>query len=78
MKQLILHNIKPEIILQDPESKKALKHYAVTKVLKGVAAKGWQAEKLFNTLDKDKSGIITCDEILEGCRTYLNVWLDSV
>lgn len=76
VKQLILHNILPERLAKDPSNRKEIQDFAVTKVLKGVAQRGWKIDKLFNMLDKDKTGSITTQEILEGCKTYLNVWLN--
>jgi hypothetical protein len=63
-KQVILHRLVPENVANNPENTKLRTDYIVTKVLKGIAAKGWNVDKLFKVLDKDKAGSIDATEIL--------------
>jgi hypothetical protein len=67
-KQTILHNLLPENVASNPENTKLRTDFTVTKVLKGIAAKGWNVDKLFKVLDKDKAGTIDANEILKGCK----------
>jgi Ca2+-binding EF-hand superfamily protein len=76
-KSVIVKKLLPENLLKDPENTKLMTDFAVTKVLKGCAARGWNVEKLFTVLDKDKAGTIDTEEILKGCKQHLNVFLTN-